>query len=334
MKRPGLKKPSAAPSIQATISKLSRGVSKSDLVTNKKDKDAEETEPETTGRDKAKGQKYLKLKDSLPDHIVDLVEKQSLKAASPREFKTMAINKLFVKNKQGRLELNTTDQLFEEHKKIYTKRYSTERENALPESILKGLYFHNDDQAFQRALKKGDIMEVDCGDGKSMFAFQSYEKGREDATEEAQTLKGNSKISKEQSKILAKAFQAVSWNWRYKDQDCERFLPGATIPASIATLIKEATESQTKLAKEAGLIIKQWTGDKTDQRFGKLKKGHGVCTQNIARLNHMKEFHELPDDLEPTKENLDKVMLDMATHTSEYNELIEVTRGVLKAKNK
>jgi hypothetical protein len=28
------------------------------------------------------------------------------------------------------------------------------------------------------------------------------------------------------------------------------------------------------------------------------------------------------------------VMLDMATHTSEYNELIEVTRGVLKAKNK
>ena len=147
-------------------------------------------------------------------------------------------------------------------------------------------------------------------------------------------MKGNSKISKEQSKILAKAFQAVSWNWRYKDQDCERFLPGAAIPASIATLIKEATESQTKLAKEAGLIIKQWTGDKTDQRFGKLKKGHGVCTQNIARLNHMKEFHELPDDLEPTKENLDKVMLDMATHTSEYNELIEVTRGVLKAKNK
>ena len=84
MKRSGLKKPSAAPSIQATISKLSRGVSKSDLVANKKDKDAEETEPETTGRDKAKGQKYLKLKDSLPDHIVDLVEKQSLKACFPQ----------------------------------------------------------------------------------------------------------------------------------------------------------------------------------------------------------------------------------------------------------
>ena len=335
MKRPGMKRPAAGTTpIQSTISKLARGISKQDLLANQKEKDPEETDPETSGRDKAKGQKYIKLKDSLPDHIVDLVEKQSLKSASPRQFKSMAINKLFVKNKQGRLELNLTDQLFEEHKKIYTKRYSTERENAMPESILKGLYFHNDDNAFKMALKNGDIMEVDCGGGKAMYAFQSYEKGKEDATVDSQTLKGNSKISKEQGKLLAQAFQAVSWNWNYKDKDCDRVLPGATIPPSIANLIKEATESQQKLAKEAGLIIKQWTLDRSDKRFTDLKRGHGVCTQNIAKLNHMGEFHELPDDLEPTKENLDAVMLAMATHTSEYNELIEVARGILKAKKK
>ena len=137
-----MKRPAAGTApIQSTISKLARGISKQDLVANQKEKDPEETDPETSGRDKAKGQKYIKLKDSLPDHIVDLVEKQSLKSASPRQFKSMAINKLFVKNKQGRLELNLTDQLFEEHKKIYTKRYSTERENAMPESILKSLVF-------------------------------------------------------------------------------------------------------------------------------------------------------------------------------------------------
>ena len=82
------------------------------------------------------------------------------------------------------------------------------------------------------------------------------------------------------------------------------------------------------------MIIKAWTGDKSDERFKKLKTGHGVCNTNIAKLNHMKEFHELPDNMESTKENLDQAMLSMATHTSEYNELVEVTRGLIKASKK
>ena len=113
-----------------------------------------------------------------------------------------------------------------------------------------------------------------------------------------------------------------------------KFLPGASIPPAIQELIKEATDSQAKLAKEASVIIKAWTGDKMDERFKKLKSGHGTCQTNIAKLNHMREFHELPDNLESTKENLDQVMLAMATHTSEYNELVEVTRGLIKASKK
>lgn len=337
MKKPGMKRPasSGALSIQHTISKMQRGVSKADLIKNKKISDEAETEMEVeSGRDKAKGQKYAKMKDSLPEHIVDLVEKQSVKAASPRDYKTMVINKLFKRNANGKLELNLDDQFFQEHKKIYQERYAKEQDNAYPESILKGLYFQNDDNAFKLALKKGEVVAVDCGDGKTMYSFTSYKKGKKHGAVEEQVLQGSSKISKEQCRMLAAAFEHVGWSWVYKEKDCTKFLPGASIPPAIQELIKEATDSQAKLAKEASVIIKAWTGDKMDERFKKLKSGHGTCQTNIAKLNHMREFHELPDNLESTKENLDQVMLAMATHTSEYNELVEVTRGLIKASKK
>lgn len=337
MKKPGMKRPASSSGlcIQKTISKMQRGVSKADLVQNKKETaDSTETDTEATGRDKAKGQKYAKMKNSLPEHVLDLVEKQSQKASSPRDYKTMVINKLFTRDSKGKLQLNLDDHLFQEHKRIYQERYAKEQDNAMPESILKGLYFHNDDQAFKLAVKKGEVQAVDCGDGQTMYSFTTYKKGKKHATVEEQIVKSSSKISKQQCRMLAAAFEHVGWSWTYKDKDVTKFLPGATIPPAIQDLIKEATDSQAKLAKEASLIIKAWTGDKSDERFKKLKTGHGVCNTNIAKLNHMKEFHELPDNMESTKENLDQVMLNMATHTSEYNELVEVTRGLIKASKK
>ena len=176
-----MKKPAAKGSkINETIKKLKTGVSKPDLVKNKKNVD-DETDVEEQYRDKAKGQKYQKLRDSLPEHVVDLVETESKKAFSPREFKTMVINKLFKRNSQGKLELNLTDHLFEEHKRIYTKKFSKETDHAMPAAIMKGLYFQNDEGAFQRALKAGDIEEVDGENGKTFYAYTSFKNGKEHA---------------------------------------------------------------------------------------------------------------------------------------------------------
>ena len=61
----------------------------------------------------------------------------------------------------------------------------------------------------------------------------------------------------------------------------------------------------------------------------KLKRGHATCTVNLAKLAHMKEFRELPD--EPTKGNLDNLMQEMALHTKSYNELIETSKGILRS---
>ncbi len=176
-KKPLLKRPAAAGSkINDTIEKLQRGVSKVDVETGDDGRESndEEGSDEDEKRDKAKGQKYAKIKSELPNHVLDLVEKESSKAASPRDFKTRITNKMFKRNKQGKLILNLQDQVFEEHKEIYTRRFAKEQDHAMPASIMRGLYFNNDQAAFDRALAAGDIEEVDCGDGKTMFPYTSY----------------------------------------------------------------------------------------------------------------------------------------------------------------
>ena len=97
----------------------------------------------------------------------DLIEQQGKKTSSPREWKTKCINKLFVRDASGKLQLNLQDNLFQEHRKIFSQRYAKEEDVALPETIMKGLYFGNSDTAMDQAKEKGDIEEVECN-GKTL----------------------------------------------------------------------------------------------------------------------------------------------------------------------
>lgn len=121
------------------------------------------------------------------------------------------------------------------------------------------------------------------------------------------------------------------------DGSIAHFGDGGSGPSPMAlmimqNLIKQATESQSKLSKEAMILIKSWPGDISDDRLTKLKRGHNLCQKNLTKLQYIKDFKELPDDMEATKENLDSLMSTLATHTSELNELIETTRGFVRAK--
>ena len=181
MKRPaasgsaGGPKKKPAGKINETIDNLRRGVSSTMLDEEPEEEDSTKDEEEGDGesRDKSKGQKYAKLKNSnsLPAHVIDLVERQSAVSPCPRSFKTHVINKLFKKGKGGKLTLDLDNELFAEHKKIYNKKFNTEKETALPESILKGLYFQNNQQAFEAARDAGDIQPVE---GASALLLGSF----------------------------------------------------------------------------------------------------------------------------------------------------------------
>ena len=333
-----LKRPAA--SINETISKMRKGVSSADLgagkeskeIKKKGDDNEDDHDEENENRDKSKGQKYAKMRNQLPEHVVHLIEQESQKMASPRDFKTACINKLFRRNPStGKLELNLDDMLFKEHKKVYERKYQGQHESAMPELVMRGLYFNNDTRAMDEAKAREEIIPVEVANGKTFWAFTTYTKGREGGSVEEQTLEGSKKVSKEQAAILSKAFDLLGWSWTYGAKDVHQLDGNHKIPPAIMTLVEQATASQQRLAKEAMVMIKNWKGDKNSERLTKLKKGHAKISVNLAKLSHMKEFCELPDDLAATKENLDGIMKDMAVHTKEYNELVETTRGFMKS---
>ena len=334
LKRPAscMKRPAAGGSINDTIAKMAKGTAVDQDGDPEVEPEDEDNSGDQAGRDKAKGQKYAKLKSTLPDHVVDLIEKQSQSAVSPREFKTSAINRLFVRKADGRLELNLKDAMFEEHKTLYTKKYNKEQDTALPETILCGLYFHNDKQAMEAAKRSGDIEPVDVGGGKTFWAFTSFKKGRENGSVDEQKLHRSQAVNSAQAKALAGIFKSVGWTWKYGESEVQALTEGTGgIPSSILTLIKQAEGAQNKMLKEATSFIKSWKGDKNDERLLRLKKCSAQTGQNLASLQHLRDFHELPGEVALTKPNLDKMMTDQANHVQQFNELIETTRGVLRA---
>lgn len=170
------------------------------------------------------------------------------------------------------------------------------------------------------------------GDGKTLWVFRTFEKGRESAHVDEQTLSQHKKVDKNTHRELGEAFSQIDWRWNYGEKDCLKLTPGKPIPNKIMDLVKDASASQTQLQKEALAIIKAWPLGKDDKRLANLKAGHGDCAQNIGKLNHMVEFGELPGGMASTKENLDSLMQEMASHTASFNELVQTTKGIVAAR--
>lgn len=183
--------------VTSVVAALSKGVSglasgskkgkaSKDDGENDDDDDEEEAEEgseenaDSSKRDKGKAIKFAAMKAKLPQHIVDLYDKESANHASPRSFKTLIINKLFKKLPSGRFQLCTNDPMFVEAKTLFEKKYSNDKEKSLPKSIMRGLYFQGSEAAFQDAVNAGDIYSwTNEEDGKEYWSFNSKETGKQ-----------------------------------------------------------------------------------------------------------------------------------------------------------
>ena len=176
-----LKRPAAAMgSLNKSLADMQRGSKKAttedDGHDDNVDKKSEKSDDDDDHRDKGKAIKFRQMQKELPPHIIDLYEKEALNKSSPRAFRTQVINQLFTKLPNGRYKLNDDKPMFREAKSLYEKKYGSEKEKGYPKSVMKGLYFGNSDQHFERALAEGEIYQMDHK-GKVFYAFQSVEAG-------------------------------------------------------------------------------------------------------------------------------------------------------------
>ena len=121
--------------------------------------------------------------NQLTSHVQYLYQDVANTKASPREIRTMIINTLFERKKNGRFELRDDRPLFTEAKELYERKYSKDKAVAYPRSVMKGLYFQNNESAFTEALACGDVHEVqdpvDLDSTTKFYAFRKLETGKE-----------------------------------------------------------------------------------------------------------------------------------------------------------
>ena len=328
-----LKKPAAVGSINQSIEDMKQAAKMKTGDEGESEQDCEDGED--IHRDKGKSIKYRKMRDSLPEFVVDLVENQAQKAASPRAFQTECINKMFKRNKSGKLELTLEGGIFQQHKKLYKEKFQKDESIVYPESIIKGMFFGGSDSKFEAALAKREIKQVeseDADDEARYFAFRTMKVGTKRGFKDENQIGGHKKVDKDTAEVLKDALQSVGWYFKYSNKDAMDFANGKRIPENIKKVLENSLLSQEKLAKEGLDLTKSWSfGDSPE--FRQLKKGCSLCKTYATKIQHIIEFRELPDEQEMNKENFDALLVEMAKHTEAYNSLVESCKGRLNSRS-
>ena len=94
-------------------------------------------------------------------------------------------------------------------------------------------------------------------------------------------------------------------------------------------MLDGASKALERLSRDALKILKD--GSKLTDG-GKAMRGHyNACQQDLASINHVKLFKELPNDKPLTKQNFDACVFEVAKHVEALN--LEVEKAKLRAKS-
>lgn len=162
------KKPATKESISSQVSALRQGLPQ------------EEAQEQDSSRDKMKAEKFARMRTNgqLPQYIITMFEEEAKTASQGcRKFRTEIINKMFTKGKDGTWQLDTSDAVFQDYKAIWEKNYSKNRQEAMPKSMVLGLYFQGNEQRFNQSLADGEIEMVREEGGIKYYGYKKFTTG-------------------------------------------------------------------------------------------------------------------------------------------------------------
>ena len=214
---------------------------------------------------------------------------------------------------------------------VYSKRYKREEDQALPESIIKGLYFQNSQSHFDLALSKGDIVEVESDvPGKKFFAFRTYTIGKEDGKNQTHDSSSSKKLTAEANESLRDVFKKLNWSFAFVENQPVMDKNGR-FTKEMEALLKTAQQAQEKMSKDIKSTMNGWKG--SSETLKELKAAYAALISSAAQLAHLQELHEYQDGTAITKDNFHKFMLECAQKTQGYNVALQRAKGELKARN-
>ena len=293
------KKKAAKETIPGTVACLRKGIQNDD----------DNADGDEGQRDKLKAEKWARLRSTgaLPEYLLQLYDQESKQSPlGKRAFQTTIINKLFKK-----------------------RRYSKEEHEAMPKSLIVGLYYQGDEQKFNRALELGELQHVKDDGGVRFYSYKkltsAVEKGSDQRLEAIGTKKGKLQEFHEIGNLLSK----LSWTFRKKPGD-QKELTALSLPTSYEALIKKAHGACDKLSKDT-LKLQKEVGH---ERKEIMKDGYKSMTGHLATLDHMKNFVEMPDGTKLTSTVFESALGDIASSVDQLNTKIEEIKGYMKSKAK
>ena len=213
---------------------------------------------------------------------------------------------------------------------VYSKKYKREEETALPEAIMRGLYFQNQKAAFDAALEAGDIVQVESDDpNKKFFAFRTYTCGTEDGKAQDHNNTSSKKISAQDAESLKNAFRNLNWCFSYNASSPVTDTSGK-LATQVEELLKQAVAAHDRLTKEARGLMSHWTG--SPDILQELKKGYGQLLSNASKMNHIRDLNEFPDGKKLTKDSFKIFIKEVAQHAEGFNITVEKAKGEQKAR--
>ena len=219
-------------------------------------------EEDDTKRDKGKGIKFAKMKDQLPAHILHMYDNEAKNHASPRQYRTMIINKLVQKDADGSFSLNVKDAVFEEGRQLYEKKFGKDTNKALPKSLMMGLYFQGNKTEFQKAVDIGEIEEIEEG-GKVFYSFKELKTGTERAAIKIQSVSsGSVKIGKQEFNDMRSLVDSLGWSFKLSTKDHKQLaIENTGLPKPVVDSFGQAKGACEKLEKQGMQLMKKLAVD-------------------------------------------------------------------------
>ena len=335
MKRPAsshaqgsVKRPAASKeTINSSLVALRKGRDEDEHLKAQEDADLEGDEV----RDKAKAEKFSRMRAAgqLPAYLINMYEEESkVSDKGSRKFKTAIINRMFTKSKDGTWQLDVSDAIFTDYKSIFEKKYSKDKVEALPKSLVIGQFFHGDEKKFHQALNDGELELVREEAGLKFYGWKKFVVGTTRGSEQKITTEGKKKLTLEEHHDLGDVFARLKWTWKGSKPGDKKELEVGNIPSTMLDLMKKAHSACDKLAKDA---LKLQSLCPVEKRDG-LKHGYSKMSQCLSTLDHLRNFCELPDGTKLTGVIFDKTISDVATQVDSFNRMVEECKGAVKAR--
>ena len=212
---------------------------------------------------------------------------------------------------------------------VYNKKYKREEDEAIPESLMLGLYFQGNRVSFDKAAEKGEIVKVnDASSSVAFWAFKRLTVGVEEGKSTEHSTHGQQKLTGQDLQALKSAFRNLNWKFNFNSDNPVGDSAGVTSQAK--ALLEQAIQALDKLNKDAKGLIGSWSGGA--EMLAEVKKGYGAALNHISQMNHIKELEQFQDGTAVTENGFYGFMKQVAAQTETFHISVQKAKGENRAR--